>query len=102
MPRGRTPAVDYSNKKLAAPGEWVEAELDSFIQREARKRQEELGEDPGKARANAEWAALEAEALARAEERAEANVHSWKTWLTCLSKMYLLRHEEWVWRKVLA
>jgi hypothetical protein len=92
--------ADYATRMFdpkesgSVPGESVENELDTFIERESRKRQAELGEHPDRARAQAEWERMEASALERAEEQMEANTHQLRTWLEHLRRVFWNRHQE--------
>lgn len=78
-----------------APGEAAEHELDAFIVRAARKREEELGESPERARANAEWEALEEAERLRAESKELENQNARLMIAQQLRRVYASRFREY-------
>jgi len=78
-----------------AEGERAEAEMDAHIRRASKQRQKELGEDPNRARANAEWQALERAERRRAAALEEAHNYQHITFLRHLQRVYAKRAEEY-------
>jgi hypothetical protein len=87
-------AVDWDNHEMSVPGGLADFQLEQFISRRAKQREEELGESADRARAQAEFEHMEEQALARAEQEMEKNIVGMRRWMEHLSQLYYDRHCE--------